>query len=169
MSIKFYKISLEQYIKDRSALSGKPDTFASREYLRDEYENIIMPCRATAGSAGYDFHIPFDGIIRAGESVIIPTGIRCLMNKAYVLMLYPRSGLGFKYEMRLANTIGVIDSDYSHSENEGHILIKVHNPSDKDIVLKRGARFAQGVFTRYYLTDDDGVLTERTGGIGSTG
>lgn len=138
--------------------------------IHDVYDAIALPRRATAGSAGYDFFSTLDVTLQPGESVKIPTGIRAYMEPGWVLMLYPRSGLGFKYRMQLANTVGVIDSDYYGSDNEGHIQIKITNDSrdGKVMQIKRGDAFAQGVFTEYGITEDDAVETTRNGGFGST-
>lgn len=134
------------------------------------YEAIALPKRATAGSAGYDFFSTCDVTLQPGESVKIPTGIRAYMEPGWVLMLYPRSGLGFRFRMQLANTVGVIDSDYYGSDNEGHIQIKITNDSrdGKVLQIKTGDAFAQGVFTEYGITEDDEVETTRNGGFGST-
>ena len=117
------------------------------------YEAIVLPKRATAGSAGYDFFSTCDVTLQPGESVKIPTGIRAYMEPGWVLMLYPRSGLGFRYRMQLANTVGVIDSDYYGSDNEGHIQIKITNDSrdGKLLQIKACDAFAHGIFI-YHLT-----------------
>ena len=81
-------------------------------YLRGIYAGIELPKRATEFSAGYDFHMPYSFTLKAGDSIKIPTGIRCEMYDGWVLMLYPRSGLGFKYGLGLANHTAIIDSDY---------------------------------------------------------
>ena len=86
----------------------------------------------------------------------------------WCLMIYPRSGLGFKYKLRLNNTVGIIDADYSNSDNEGHIFVRMTNESDKPLTVVKGSAFAQGLFTRYLLTEDDDVTAERNGGLGST-
>ena len=88
------------------------------------YEGIKLPVRATSGSAGYDFFAPFDFILAPSQTIKIPTGIRCEIDEGWVLKIYPRSGLGFKFRLQLNNTVGIIDSDYFYSDNEGHIFIK---------------------------------------------
>ncbi len=130
-----------------------------------------LPHRATAGSAGYDFFLPCPLSLAAGESIKIPTGIRARIDEGWVLKLYPRSGLGFKFRLQLNNTVGIIDSDYYYSDNEGHILIKLTNDSreGKTVELPAGAAFAQGVFVEYGITVDDAVDAIRNGGLGSTG
>lgn len=134
------------------------------------YVNLKKPVRASSQSAGYDFCIPFDCIIPAGQEQVIPTGICAHMESNNVLLCVPRSGLGFKYGLKLKNTLGVIDADYINSRNGGHILLKLVNPSaDEPIVFKMGDRIAQGIFMEYLVTYDDDVNTERTGGFGSTG
>ena len=132
-------------------------------------EEIPLPRRATAGSAGYDFVSPVEAILAPGEARVIPTGIRAEMESGWVLLLFPRSGLGFKYGIRLSNTVGVIDSDYAYAENEGHILVKLHNPSDRPVTIGRGDRFCQGVFLPYGTAEEEAATTARRGGMGSTG
>lgn len=132
--------------------------------------DVTLPKRATSGSAGYDFFAPFDFTLRTGESIRIPTGIRAKMEPGWVLLLFPRSGLGFRYRLQLDNTVGVVDSDYYGSDNEGHIFIKLTLDArePKELTVKRGEAFAQGVFVPYGLTDDDSADAVRNGGFGST-
>lgn len=134
------------------------------------YQNLKLPQRATMGSAGYDFYAPFDIVLAPGETIKIPTGIRVYMEANYVLKLYPRSGLGFKYRLQLNNTVGIIDSDYYHSDNEGHIFAKITNDSNenKTVTLKKGEAFMQGIFVEYGITFDDDTTAIRNGGFGST-
>lgn len=134
------------------------------------YDNLKIPKRATKGSAGYDFYLPFDMSLKPGESVKIPTGIRVKIDEGWVLKLYPRSGLGFKFRLQLNNTVGIIDSDYFNSDNEGHIYAKVTNDSNegKTIELKAGDAFMQGIFVEYGITFDDEAEGIRNGGFGST-
>ena len=129
---------------------------------------VSLPKRATAGSAGYDFVSTLDVTIPAGGTALIPTGIRAEMEPGWVLLLFPRSSLGFKYGMRLSNTVGVIDSDYAFAKNEGHIMVKLRNPLSGPVTIGRGERFCQGVFLPYGTAEEDEVLTGRTGGFGST-
>ena len=130
---------------------------------------IPLPKRATAGSAGYDFVAPAETVIPAGGTALIPTGIRAEMEPGWVLALFPRSSLGFKYGVRLSNTAGIIDSDYAFAKNEGHIMVKLRNPSDAPVVIGRGERFCQGIFLPYGTAEESGEFAERTGGMGSTG
>ena len=134
------------------------------------YDNLILPKRATKGSAGYDFFAPFDITLKPGETVKIPTGIRVYMEENYVLKLYPRSGLGFKYRLQLNNTVGIIDSDYYYSDNEGHIFAKITNDSNegKVLTINKGTGFMQGIFVEYGITFDDDTTSIRNGGFGST-
>lgn len=135
-------------------------------------EGIInLPKRATKLSAGYDFFAPEDIKLAPGESIKVATGIKAYMQPDEVLMLFPRSGLGFKYFVRLANTVGVIDADYYGNEsNDGHIFVKIRNEGDKELFIQAGDAFAQGIFIKYLLTDDDSFDNgaERIGGEGST-
>ena len=135
------------------------------------YDAIELPRRATKGSAGYDFCTPDGFTIAPGETVKVPTGIRVKMEDGWVLKIYPRSGLGFKYRVQLNNTVGIIDSDYYYAENDGHIFIKITNDSNegKTLTLNAGDAFAQGIFVEYGITIDDDADGVRTGGFGSTG
>ena len=128
-----------------------------------------LPRRATAGSAGYDFFTPAAFHLEPGECVRIPTGVRARIDEGWVLMIFPRSGLGFKYRLQLNNTVGVVDSDYFGARNEGHIFIKLTNAGDRPLSVGAGEAFAQGVFLPFGLTLDDSAGGERTGGFGSTG
>ena len=134
------------------------------------YANLKLPKRATMGSAGYDFYAPFDIELAPGQTCLIPTGIRVKMEPNYVLKLYPRSGLGFKFRLQLNNTVGIIDSDYYNSDNEGHIFAKITNDSNENkiVLIHKGDAFMQGIFVEYGITIDDDVTTVRNGGFGST-
>lgn len=159
---KFYKVSREQFEKDWQDSFGQ-----SGEEI---YDTIKLPARATRGSAGYDFFAPCDIRLEPGQTVKIPTGIRAEMEEDWVLQLYPRSGLGFKYRLQLNNTVGIIDSDYFFSDNEGHIQAKITNDSREGKVLEIAARtgFMQGIFLEYGITVDDEAEGVRNGGFGST-
>ncbi len=155
---KFEKVSYEQFVND------------CENSTQQMYDEIILPRRATKGSAGYDFFAPFDFSLKPGETIKVPTGIRAKIDEAWVLNIYPRSGLGFKYRLQLDNTVGIIDSDYYNSSNEGHIMIKITNNSleGKTVDVKGGTAFAQGIFLEYGITVDDETEGIRDGGFGST-
>lgn len=164
---KFEKVSWEQFCKDWV------DTFPSigsvdEKRIKQIYCRIDTPKRATKGSAGYDFYAPITFSLQPGETIKIPTGIRCKMNEGWVLKCYPRSGLGFKYRCRLSNVVGIVDEDYFYSDNEGHIFLKLVNEGDKPMTVHEGDGFAQGIFVQYGITEDDDVTDERNGGFGST-
>lgn len=133
------------------------------------YENVKKPVRATKSSAGYDFFMPYEVTIKPNEEVIIKSGIKAYMQQNEVLMIHVRSSLGFKYNIRLKNQTGIIDSDYyNNSNNEGHIMVALKNEGNQDVVLHEGDRFVQGIFTTYLLADDDASNSVRNGGFGST-
>lgn len=134
------------------------------------YEGIKLPKRATSGSAGYDIYAPFDIKLVPGETTKVPTGIRAWIEDGWVLKIYPRSGLGFKFRLQLNNTVGIIDSDYYNSDNEGHIFIKITNDTNegKTVEIPAGTGFAQGIFVEYGITLDDEADGVRNGGFGST-
>ncbi len=163
---KFEKVNFQQFMEDWK------DTFQekSEETIAGIYESIRLPRRATAGSAGYDFFAPTDIVLAPGETIKIPTGIRAQMEQEWVLKVYPRSGLGFKYRLQMNNTVGIIDSDYYYSDNEGHIFMKIMNDGreGKTVEIKAGEGFAQGIFLEYGITVDDDASEKRNGGFGST-
>lgn len=163
---KFEKVSSEQFTKDY--LNAFPEL--SMKNISLIYQRVKMPLRATVGSAGYDFFAPFDIELKPGETIKVPTGIRCKIKGGWVLTIYPRSGLGFKYRLQLNNTVGIIDADYYGSDNEGHIYIKLTNDSNenKTVFIKEGEGFAQGIFIPFGITEDDNVNCIRNGGFGST-
>lgn len=177
----FEKVSLKQYIKDCDSLSNYYD---HGDY-ESEYEKIKIPSRATSGSVGYDFYLPFGICLNVGESIVIPTGIRCKMEEGYSLDIYPKSGLGFKNFTTIANTVGIIDSDYYYSDNEGHIMVKLINRghavtrdrlNPNNVVCKvltrdQGESFVQGIFHECFGATNDNDNTEmkiRNGGFDST-
>ena len=162
---KFEKVTAARFLADWMEAFGGNE--AEAQALDDA---IRLPRRATAGSAGYDFFAPAALSLAPGQEIRIPTGIRVRMEPGWVLQCYPRSGLGFKYRLQLNNTVGIIDSDYYASDNEGHIFAKLTNDSrqGKSIVLSAGEGFMQGIFLEYGLTEDDDAQGVRNGGFGST-
>ena len=161
---KFEKVSFEQYEKDFKERIG------DSKDINKVYEDIIYPKRATVGSAGYDFFAPVEITLAPNETITVPTGIRAKINEGYVLLIFPRSGLGFKYRLQLDNTVGVIDADYYGAKNEGHILVKITNDSkeNKTLTIPKGTGFAQGIFMPFGITVDDSTSDIREGGMGST-
>ena len=153
---KFEKISFSQFSHDIS----------DDKNLYDEYN---LPKRGTLKSAGYDFYAINDFVIHPGEVMKVPTGIKVIMNDDETFMLYVRSSMGFKYNVRMTNQVGVIDADYyNNSDNEGHMWFSLQNHGDKDFVVKKGQAFGQGVFSKYLITDDDEATCIRKSGFGST-
>ena len=155
---KFEVISINQFNKDFK------DTDTN-------YEDIIIPKRSTKFSAGYDFYMPYDLTIKKDEVVLIPTGIKVMLNSDEFLGIYIRSSLGFKYNLRMCNQVGIIDSDYyNNTSNEGHIFVKLKNEGDNDIILKKYDRYVQGIIQKYYIVDNEKEIEDiRVGGIGSSG
>ena len=140
---KFEKISFEQFKKD----------------IKDDkklYDLYNLPKRGTKSAAGYDFYALYDCTLKPGEIKKIPTGIKVSMESDDVLFLIDRSGMGFKYNVRMCNQVGVIDADYyNNDDNEGHMWIRIQNEGDKDYVVKKGEGMIQGIFMKYLKTDDD--------------
>ena len=146
------------------------DRIAKFEKIDGFGHAVELPVRATAGSAGYDIKTPVDITLAPGESITVETGLRCRIADGWVLLIMPKSGLGFKYRLQLDNTVGVIDSDYYFADNQGHIKIKMTNDSreGKTVELPAGKAFAQGIFVPFGITADDSATGERHGGFGST-
>ena len=155
---KFEKISFEQFKKDI-----KDD--------KELYDRYLLPKRSTKASAGYDFFAIESFEIKPGEVKKIPTGIKAIYPEDETLMLFVRSSMGFKYNIRLCNQVGVIDADYyDNKDNEGHIFIKFFNPTNEDYKINIGDKIAQGIFSKFLTVDDEEEITaERNGGFGSTG
>lgn len=170
--MKFEKVSFQQYLK--SLYEYEYFSQNKVEEIAEEYRDIKLPCRATMGSAGYDFFSPISfGLstkIEYPQTIKLPTGIRVFLDDGKVLQCYPRSGYGFKYRLQLDNTVGIIDSDYAWSDNEGHIFAKltIDAKENKMIDIKKGDAFMQGIITKFYLTEDDECSDVRNGGFGST-
>lgn len=163
----FNKVSFEQFKEGYCNIYGYK--FTEDEMIKQMYENIKLPQRATVGSAGYDIHSPVEITMVPGDVRQIPTGLCATIEDGWVLMIYPRSGLGFKYRLQLNNTVGIIDSDYINSDNEGHIFLKMKNDGDKILKINAGDAIAQGIFVQYGLTVADDTNGIRNGGFGSTG
>lgn len=161
----FKRIAKFEFVSQKNFIES-----CDMENAEELYKNLKLPKRATIGSAGYDFYAPFDITLGPGQTIKIPTGIRVFMEPNYVLKLYPRSGLGFKYRLQLNNTVGIIDSDYYSSDNEGHIFAKITNDTNENkiVCLKQGEAFMQGIFIEYGITMDDNTIEIRNGGFGST-
>lgn len=160
---EFEKVSFEQFEKD---------CFNTIPFIKEDmnamYDNICLPIRKTKGSAGHDFVSPFNFTIRPGDSITIPTGIRCKISTGYVLLIYIRSSMGIKKGAKLSNGTGVIDSDYYYADNEGHIFAKIENHGSSPLKVKSGDGILQGVFVPFGVADVGEVTAKRTGGIGST-
>ncbi|MEO2188415.1 dUTP diphosphatase [[Clostridium] innocuum] len=163
---KFHKVSMQQFENDWSA--AFPEVTATE--IQRIYEELRLPVRATRGSAGYDFFAPAAFTLKPRETLKIPTGIRAEIQEGWVLQLFPRSSLGFTYRLQFNNTVGIIDSDYFESDNEGHIFIKLMNDSTqgKIVQLRANDGFAQGIFLPFGICEDDAAQEQRNGGFGST-
>jgi len=174
--MKFEKVSKETF---RQALVstfiklGKTEE-ESQEFAAsiatENLDDIDIPKRSTVASAGYDFQIPFTVTIHPGQTIIVPTGIKVKLDPDKVLMIAPRSSIGIKKHLKLANTQAYIDADYYNNiSNEGHIMIALTSENDSNVTLEYKDKIAQGIIIQYFTTEDDDCTDSRTGGIGSTG
>lgn len=163
--IQFEKISFNQFKESMKMLHSYTD-----DRLKEIYDSISLPKRATKASAGYDFSLPYDVTVLPNQSILVPTGIRVALKTNLVCLLMPRSSMGMKYGMCLDNTVGVIDADYYGADNEGHIMARLtFKGISEALTLKAGERFMQGIIVNYFTTDNDDINDERSGGFGSTG
>lgn len=153
--MKFNKISEKQFRKDGV------DCICS-------YDEIKLPRRGSTESAGYDIYAIEDIELFPGDIIKVPTGINVQLDSDKVLIVVPRSGLGFKYKTHLWNTVGVIDADYINSDNEGHIWVKIENESNEICKIKKGTGLCQGIIMQYFTVEDDDADGIRNGGFGST-
>ncbi len=163
---KFEKVSFQRFYTDMKSEFG--DRWSDEE-IKEFYDKIKLPTRATKGSAGYDFFSPFMFSLSDWQDIKLPTGIRAIIDDGWYLSCLPRSGMGFKNYFRLGNTCGVIDGDYSGSSNEGHIWAKVRvERAGGGLTVAQGGAFMQGTFLPYGITHDDACDRVRDGGLGST-
>ena len=156
--MRFERISSEQFLRDFL-------------YFGVSYKDLKLPKRATRKSAGYDIYSPIDFELKPLQTINIPTGVKVNLDDDKCLMIFPRSGQGFKYKVQLYNTVGIIDADYYNNiKNDGHIWVKLYNdsPSGETLVVKAGDAICQGVILPYFCVEDDEADAERTGGLGST-
>lgn len=158
--MRFEKISYKQYCKDFN------ETLVT--LAQKHYEEIKLPRRATRASAGYDIFATEDINLAPGETIKVPTGIRVILDEDKFLLIVPRSGLGFKYKLQFDNTVGIIDADYSQSDNEGHFWVKMTNEGAKPLHIEKGQAIAQGIIVQYFKVDSDDADGIRNGGFGST-
>ena len=163
---QFFKVSFDQFFIDFSNLYPS----VKEKEIREIYNKIMLPKRATQGSAGYDFYTPVMITLKPHESIQIPTGIRVKIEPGWLLQIYTKSSHGIKYRLQLDNTVGIIDSDYFFAKNEGHILVSISNNSNEQKTLKifPNKAFCQGIFMEYGITIDDETNEKRIGGFGST-
>lgn len=144
----FKKISFEQFSKDV-------------EENRELYNNIKIPQRDSDSTAGYDICILNDIELKPNEVLKLPTGLKCFFEKDEVLLLIVRSSMGFKYNIRLCNQVGVIDADYyNNKDNEGHIWIRIQNEGEKTVKFNSGEAIVQGIFFKYLTTRSDETLKQ---------
>mgnify|MGYP004543604547 CR=1 FL=1 len=130
-----------------------------------------LPERGTKYSAGYDFYCPTEVEIQPHQLKLIKTGIKAYFPDDFVLKLYNRSSNPKKKGVMLANSVGIVDSDYyGNADNDGEIGFMFYNFTGVPVVFNAGDKLGQGIFEKYYtVTDEKEVTNEREGGFGSTG
>lgn len=165
--MRFEKVSFEAFRKDMLKHGW------TEEVIHTAYQNVKMPERKTAYSAGYDFVIPMNILIKGYESVIIPSGIKVFFEpeeaEKYHLELHVRSSTGIRRGCVLSNGTAIVDADYyGNEDNEGDILIALYNRDDYYKRFEAGDRIMQGVFVQHGIADNDTADGIRTGGVGST-
>lgn len=130
---------------------------------------VQLPVRSTQDSAGYDFYLPVDTVIKPHETVVVFSDVKSYMQPNEVLMLFVRSSIGIKKNIVLANGTGIIDADYySNPSNDGNIGLALFNQSNETVELKAGERVAQGIFVPFLVADNGNTNNVRQGGTGST-
>lgn len=138
-----------------------------------ENKGIHMPIRKTKFSAGYDIEAAEDCIIpvfEAGQKpTLVKTGLKVYMEEDEVFLLYNRSSNPGKKGLVLANSVGVVDKDYyGNEDNDGHVMFAFYNIKSEPVEIKKGDVIGQGIFQKYFVTDDDISEGTRIGGFGST-
>ena len=141
------------------------------ERVKNANKDVKMPTRSDSRSAGYDFYSNDTVVIEPNKYFVFDTKIKAYMCEDEYLAIHVRSSIGIKKHLQLMNTTGIIDSSYYGNEsNDGTILIALYNYGSEPVKIERGERIAQGIFSQYYITDDDKPLSDiRTGGVGSSG
>lgn len=135
-------------------------------------ENARIPTYATPGAAGFDFYSIEYGQVTYGSPVSFGTGIAMSIPENHALLVFSRSGHGFKDNVRLSNSVGVIDSDY---RGEIKVKLTMDFPSwQNTLTVNPGERIAQGIIVPIEKIDFNEVsqlpeTTRGTGGFGSTG
>lgn len=171
--MKFEKVTEAEYRRFWEENGDPIESEHQREtrvaYFKDE---LPLPKRSTGCSAGYDFVLPVDVYIKAGEEAVIPTGIKVQLDEDKQLDVLPRSSYGIGKKLIECTTVGIVDADYYNNiENDGHILVYFWNRGKKDVMLPKGDRFVQGIIRQYFVVEGDeyGKGPKRVGGSGSTG
>lgn len=155
-----------------------------------EDKDITLPIRKTKSSVGYDIEAAEDTVIPTiwktvfaniskflkGEKefetfkpTLVKTGIKSYFNEDEALFLATKSSYPGKKGLLLANSIGVIESDYyGNQDNDGHIMFAYYNLFPVDVTIKKHEAAGQAFFQKFLITDDDNATGLRTGGFGST-
>jgi len=138
-----------------------------------EDKGINLPVRKTKYSAGYDIEAAEDVVIPAFKPgmkpTLVKTGLKAYMMPDEMLCLYNRSSNPGKRGLVMANSVGIIDSDYyGNPDNDGHFMFSFINIKGEDTQIKKGDCIGQAIFEKFLITDNDNAEGERIGGFGST-
>lgn len=144
------------------------------ELVKDYQDELnLLPTRATKGSAGYDFRAAKDTVvpnILTSKPVLVPTGVKCKLERDQVLLLFNRSSNVAKRGLIIPNGVGVVDSDYyNNPDNEGQIFGLFSCVGQKSYLIRKGDRIMQGIVIDYHVANNDITTGVRMGGFGSTG
>lgn len=154
-------------------MTSKKEGSIRFEFVENNHRRHIdvkLPEKATENSVGYDFFSPEKMALAPGEEHMFWTDVKVHLKQDEALMISPRSSIGIKKNLMLANTIGMIDPDYyGNEENDGNIGICLYNYGTERALIEKGGRIAQGTVITVVHDKIPGNSNKRKGGIGSTG
>jgi dUTP pyrophosphatase len=132
--------------------------------------SVPMPSYAKGGDAGADIATRIDFTLKAGERMLVPTGISIALPNGYVALVHPRSGLAIKYGVSMVNTPGTVDAGF---RGELQVILINHDLTES-VSFKKGDRIAQLVIQQVERAEFVEVIQlpgsdRATGGFGSTG
>lgn len=143
---------------------------AKFERVKRIEEDIKLPERSTAYSAGYDFYAIENTHVFSRGVTYVKTGVKVKLNSDEFLMLCNRSSNPSKKELVLINGVGIVDADYyGNPDNDGEIAFAFQSLNESGSFINKGDKIGQGIIIKYIKTEDDTASGTRAGGFGSTG